>query len=126
MNATTLTTVIGLVIAAIGTIIFPMIINRNRERQSSVSTASMDSQRVAQMFKDERDRLQLRLDTMQASYELRMRQMADDNAKVLAEVEEKWRAIHAQDQQQIQQLRDEIIGLYRRSGNPGPHSLGQP
>ena len=126
MNATTLTTVVGLAIAAIGTIFFPMYLNRNKEKQSSASSVSMDSQRVAQMFKDERDRLQLRLDTMQADYERRMRELRDDNARAVAAVEAQWRSIHDQDQAQIVQLREELQGLYRRLYNPGVGQLDQP
>jgi len=126
MNATTLTTVIGLIIAAVGTIFFPMYLNRNKAKQSSAATVSMDSQRVAQMFKDERDRLQLRLDTMQADYERRIRELRDDNARAVAAVETQWRAIHEQDQKQISELREELQGLYRRLYNPGVGHMDTP
>lgn len=119
MNATTLTTIIGLIIAAVGTIIFPMYLNRNKAKESSASHVSMDSQRVAQMFKDERDRLQLRLDTMEADYQRRMREAQQSFSEQVAAIETQWRTIHDQDQAQIVQLREELQGLYRRLYNPG-------
>jgi hypothetical protein len=103
VNATVLTTIIGLAITAIGTILFPLYLNRSKHTETVAEQDSVDSREVAKMFKEERDRLQLRLDTMQANYE---RQMAT--------MEAGWRSQHDKDQAQINDLRAELQGVYRQ------------
>jgi uncharacterized protein YoxC len=125
MNATTLTTIISLIIAAVATVFLPMYLNRNKGKQSSTAVSYTDSRQVAQMFKEERDRLQLRLDTMQADYERRMSALRDENARAVAEVERQWRVVHDQDQKQIVQLRDELLQIYHRMHNPNIGHLDQ-
>lgn len=114
MNAITLTTILGLVITAGGTIGFPLYMNKQKTRQEVVTRQTVDSQSVAGMFKDERDRLQLRLDTMQGAYERRIDDMRRDNEAALAATEAKWKTLHEQDQTQIAELRVELQGLYRQ------------
>ena len=118
MSATVWTTLIGLLITAVGTIAFPVYLNRTKRQDTSIDQKSVDSREVAKMFKDERDRLQLRLDTMQADYERRMHELRLENAKALAEVEATWKARHERDQDQIADLRTELQGLYRQLYQP--------
>ena len=113
MSATILT-IVGLIIAALGTIAFPMWLNHNKSKNDAVSQEAMDSQAVAKMFQAERDRLQIRLDTMQADYEQRMHALQMANSQALADAEAKWRAQHERDQQQITELRAELQGLYKQ------------
>lgn len=114
MNATVLTTLIGLVITALGTIAFPIYLNRSKNRVTTSEQKSVDSREVAKMFKDERDRLQLRLDTMQADYERRMQTLQIENERALSAAEATWKAQHERDQTQIVELRSELQGLYRQ------------
>lgn len=107
-------TILGLIIAALGTIVLPYVIDKRREKKSTDYQESVDSRAVAQMFKDERDRLQLRLDTMQADYERKMRALRQESAANLAVAETTWKAQHDKDQSQIADLRIELAGLYRR------------
>lgn len=114
MSGPTLTTIIGLIVTALGTVAFPVYLNRRKEATSQVELQTTDSRAVAQMFKDERDRLQLRLDTLQASYERQITVLRLENEKSLAQAEAAWRLQHEADQRQIVELRDELQGLYRQ------------
>lgn len=114
MNATTLTTIVGLALTAIGTIGWPMWVNRRKVNAAKVSTQSLDSQSVAAMFKDERDRLQIRLDTMAAEHERQIRAVRQEAEAALSAAESTWRAQHESDQRQISELREELHSLYRR------------
>lgn len=120
MNATTLTTIVGLLLTAIGTIGWPMWVNRRKVSAAKVSSQSLDSQSVAAMFKDERDRLQIRLDTMAATHERQIRAVRMEAESALAAAESAWRAQHEADQRQISELREELHGLYRRLNRPPP------
>lgn len=120
MNATTLTTIVGLLLTAIGTIGWPMWVNRRKVSAAKVSSQSLDSQSVAAMFKDERDRLQIRLDTMAAAHERQIRAVRMESESALAAAEATWRAQHEADQRQIGELREELHGLYRRLNRPPP------
>lgn len=124
MNATVLTTVIGLVITAVATIGFPLYLNRSRTTTTAVAQESVDSREVARMFKGERDRLQLRLDTMQADYERRMAALRVENAQAMAVMKATWDSQHERDQTQITELRAELQGVYRQlyQQNPPPRS----
>jgi hypothetical protein len=122
MNATVLTTILGLVITAIGTIVYPLYLNRNKAKADTAEQESVDSREVAKMFKEERDRLQLRLDTMQAGYEQRMVALRQENERALTAAKAAWQVQHENDQNQIAELRDELQNLYRqlyRSPPPG-------
>jgi Skp family chaperone for outer membrane proteins len=124
----------GLCITAIATIAFPMYLNRSKVKTTVAEQESVDSREVAKMFKEERDRLQLRLDTMQADYERRMtvlqadyeRRMGtlrEEGERALAAAKTAWQAQYATDQTQIVGLRDELQALYRqlyRQPPPGP------
>lgn len=113
VNAT-LATILSLVVAAFVGIGYPMLANRRKNKTKVVSEQSVDSRAVALMFKDERDRLQIRLNAMQADYEQRMAALRMDNARALAAAKAGWDAKHAEDQKQIADLRDEIQGLYKQ------------
>jgi hypothetical protein len=107
-------TILGLIIAALGTIVLPYALDKRKDKKSIEYQESVDSRAVAQMFKDERDRLQLRLDTMQADYERKMRAVRQENAAALAAAEATWKVQHDKDQEQIAELRIELSGLYRQ------------
>lgn len=96
MNPATTYTLIGLVLSALATIGLPLYLNRSKSVTTAKEQRTMDSQAVAQMFKDERDRLQLRMDAMQNEYE---QQIA---------------AMRAEYERQIGELRAELQGLYRQ------------
>jgi Skp family chaperone for outer membrane proteins len=125
VNATVLTTIMGLCVTAIATIAFPMYLNRSKVKTTTAEQESVDSREVAKMFKDERDRLQLRLDTMQADYERRMtvlqadyeRRMStlrEEGERALAAAKAAWQVQHETDQTQVAGLRDELQTLYRQ------------
>lgn len=110
----TIYTIIGLVIAAVGTIAYPMWRNRKKDRNAAAESSALDSRSVAGMFKEERDRLQLRLDTMAAAHQRQIRDLRVEYDAALARAEAKWKAQHEADQAQIAELRAELQGLYRR------------
>jgi hypothetical protein len=114
VNAAVLTTIMGLCVTAIATIGFPMYLNRSKVKTSTAEQESVDSREVAKMFKDERDRLQLRLDTMQADYERRMVAMRQENERALTAAKNAWQVQHDSDQAQITELRIELQNLYRQ------------
>jgi Skp family chaperone for outer membrane proteins len=114
VNATVLTTIMGLFITAIATIAFPMYLNRSKVKTTTAEQESVDSREVAKMFKDERDRLQLRLDTMQADYERRMSTLREESERALAAAKAAWQVQHETDQTQVAGLRDELQTLYRQ------------
>lgn len=125
MNPTVLTTILGLVVTAIGTIAFPMYLNRSKTKTTVAEQESVDSREVAKMFKEERDRLQLRLDTMQAGYEQRMVALRQENERALSAAKAVWQAQHEHDQAQITGLRDELQTLYRQLYRQPPPSQVQ-
>ena len=110
----TIDTIIGLIIAAIGTIGYPMWVNRKKDKTTLTVQDSLDSRSVAQMFKDERDMLQRRLDAVSAAHEQQMQALRLESERALARVEAHWRAQHDADQTQINDLRVELNGLYRQ------------
>lgn len=112
-NPVVWTTVVSLIIAAIGTIGLPMFVNRSKSRETTEDRKSVDSREVAKMFKEERDRLQTRLDTMQAEYERRIHEMRVENAQALARA-----------QTTITGLREEIQSLYRQLYQQQPPRSG--
>jgi ABC-type transport system involved in cytochrome bd biosynthesis fused ATPase/permease subunit len=114
MNATTLTTIVGLIITAIGTIGFPLFMGRSRARQSHAAVQAVDSRQVAQMFREERDRLQKRLDIMAGEYEKRITDLSEHYQRQLSSAEQEWRILHERDQRKISELSDEVQRLYRR------------
>lgn len=118
----TLYTIIGLIIAAVGTIGYPMWRNRKKDKNAAAESAALDSRSVAGMFKEERDRLQLRVDTMAAAHQRQIRDLRAEYDAALARVEAKWKVQHEADQAQIAELRTEVHGLYRQlnSQRPGP------
>jgi len=122
VNSATLTTIVGLVLTFIGTIGWPMWVNRRKVKAAKVASQSLDSQSVAAMFKDERDRLQIRLDTMAAAHERQIRAVRVEAEVALAAAESARRAQHEADQRQIEELREELHGLYRRLNRPPPGS----
>jgi uncharacterized membrane protein YgaE (UPF0421/DUF939 family) len=107
-------TIIGLIIAAVSSIVLPYWLDHHKQRGTIEQQESMDSQAVAQMFKGERDRLQLRLDTMQADYERRIAALRQENRLAVENAEREWKTIHERDQQQIIELRAELQQLYRQ------------
>lgn len=110
----TLFTIIGLIIAAVGTIAYPMWRNRKKDKNTAARNDSLDSRSVAGMFKEERDRLQLRLDTMAAAHQRQIRDLRVEYDAALGRAEAKWKAQHEADLAQIAELRAELQGLYRR------------
>lgn len=121
MNAT-LGTILGLIVAVVGTIGYPMYRNRKKDRDAAAETVALDSRSVAGMFKEERDRLQLRVDTMAAAHQRQIRDLRVEYDAALARAEAKWKAQHEADQAQITELRTEVHGLYRQlnTQRPGP------
>jgi hypothetical protein len=117
----TIYTIIGLIIAAVGTIGYPMFVNRKKDKTSHTVQDSLDSRSVAQMFKDERDMLQRRMDAMAAAHEQQITALRLESERALARAEAKWRAQHEADQIQVNELRAELNGLYRQlNQRPGP------
>lgn len=104
MNPATTYTLFGLMIAALGTIGLPLYLNRSKNVTSAREQRTVDSQAVAQMFKDERDRLQLRMEVMQAEYERQITGMRTEYER------------------QITELHSELQGLYRQLYQQPPKS----
>lgn len=107
MTATEITTIAGVVIAVIGSIIIPLALNRIKERRRDEHADGLDSRSVAAMFKQERDTLQSRMDRVVAEYEDKLAALRAEYERKLAESEAKYLA-------QIAGLRAEIDALYRR------------
>lgn len=114
MTPTELTTIAGVVIALVGSVVIPLYLFRRKNEQSRDHTAVMDSRAVAAMFKDERDRLQVRLDGVIVDYEKKIADLKTESERALAAAEAKWRAQSERDQARIAELKSEIEGLYRR------------
>jgi hypothetical protein len=125
MTAIDLTKFMGALTVLLSTVFLPLYINRRKSKQKDASSAALTHASVAQMFKDERDRLQIRLDQIESSHETQMASMTTrhqqeiDSMRVahtvaIKEVEDKWRAQHAEDEEQIRQFKREISDLYAR------------
>jgi gas vesicle protein len=101
------------VIAAISTILGApgFVAWTNRRKTPSVTT-------VANMYKEERDRLEKKVDTMVIDHAKQMADLRQANAAALAEAEARWQRQHEEDQAEIRKLRDEIGELYRRLYQP--------
>lgn len=104
MNPATTYTLVGLVLSGLATIGLPLYLNRTKTVTTVTEQRTVDSQAVAQMFKDERDRLQLRMEAMQDEYERQITAMRTDYER------------------QIGELRAEVQNLYRQlyQQRPGP------
>lgn len=103
MTADDLIKVIGAVSALSVTVGLPTYIMKRKPAVTSDS--------VAKMIMAERDRLQLRLDNMEAQHDKEMKDVQDRAAAAAA-------AALATAETQIAQLRTEMEGLYRRLYNP--------
>lgn len=114
MSATTLTFIVSVSVAIIGSIIIPLTLNYVKDRQRDAHADSLDSRSVAAMFKAEKETLQVRLDKVTAEYEGKLAALKAEYERKLAESEAKYLA-------QIAGLRAEVDGLYRRlySAPPG-------
>jgi hypothetical protein len=116
----TLDTILGLIVAAIGTIAYPMWRNRKKDQNAAIEKDALDSRSVAGMFKEERDRLQIRLDTTAAAHQRQIHDLRVEYDEALARAEAKWKVQHDADQAQIADLRTEVYGLYRQLNQHRP------
>lgn len=113
MTATEITTIAGVVIAIIGSIVIPLALNQTKERRRDEHAEGLDSRSVAAMFKQERDSLQGRLDKVIVEYEDKLASLKAEYERKLAESEAKYLA-------QIAGLRAEVDALYKRLYQPPP------
>jgi hypothetical protein len=113
MNAT-LGTILSLIVAAFVGVGYPMMANRRKNKVAVVSEQSVDSRAVALMFKDERDRLQIRVNAMQAEHERYVAALKLENERALVAVKTALQTQHDSDKKQIDELRDELQGLYKQ------------
>jgi hypothetical protein len=113
MNAT-LGTILSLIVAAFVGVGYPMMANRRKNKVAVVSEQSVDSRAVALMFKDERDRLQIRINAMQAEHERYVAALKLENERALVAVKTALQAQQDSDKKQIDELRDELQGLYKQ------------
>lgn len=125
MNALDLTKIIGALTVLLSTVFLPFYVNQRKAKQKAAGEDALTHASVAQMFKDERDRLQVRLDQIESSHEVQMASMttrhqaeidsmrATHEAAIRA-VEDKWKAQHLEDEEQIRQLKREMGELYQQ------------
>lgn len=114
MTAADLTKLISAIAAVLGTVLVPLAVRWSRAQEKARSARALTQASVAQMFKDERDKLQARLDE---SDERHGRQIAAIEARYQREIAQ----LRTQYQHEIQDAGDkiralqaELDGLYRR------------
>lgn len=120
MTATEVTTVAGVAIALLGSVLIPLYLSRRRDNQSHDHADVLDSTNVARMMKDERDRLQTRLDAIEENHARQIGELKTASELALATAETKWRLQSEKDQARIEELKQEVDALYRRLYNPRP------
>lgn len=95
--------------------------------QAKLTSDAISIQSVAVMMKEDRDRLQGRLDMLAATSERQIADLKAASERALAEAETKWGEQHKQDQVRITALQAEVTDLYRqlntRPPTPVPTSL---
>ncbi|MGH3827638.1 MAG: hypothetical protein ACRDQX_10765 [Pseudonocardiaceae bacterium] len=114
MTAETVTTVVGVVISVLGGVLIPLYLTHRKNTQSHDHSDVLDSTNVARMMKDERDRLQARLDAIETNHQQQIDKLKNDSEQALAAAEAKWRLQSEKDQAQIEQLKQEVESLYKR------------
>lgn len=113
MTADDLIKVIGAISGAAAVVGLPTYLKTRKPKVTSDS--------VAKMIMAERDRLQTRLDNMEAQHDKELRDVQDRAAAALATAQTQAAAALAAAETQIAQLRTEMDGLYRRIYTPpGP------
>jgi predicted nuclease with TOPRIM domain len=110
VSVTELSTLITAVVGLLAGVGLPVYANY---RKSRVTVGG-----VMQMIVDERNRLQERLDRMEAERAEQLNSLKQEYERMMAAAEAKWRIQHEHDQNQILQLREEIDALYRRLYRP--------
>jgi len=125
MTAIDLTKLIGAATLLLSSVFLPLYLNRRKLKSEDAAHVVLTQASVAQMFKEERDRLQRRLDEIEASHEHQMAAMAARHRQeieamrvahqvAIQEIEDKWRRTHTEDAEKIRYLRSEIDELYQR------------
>jgi gas vesicle protein len=106
MSPTELTAIIGGIAAILGAPGFVAYVNK-RSKGPTVTA-------VANMYKEERDRLEKKVDSMSVEHDRKIAELKASGAAALAEAEGRWQKQHERDQSEIARLREEIDSLYRR------------
>lgn len=118
MTATELTALIGSVTALIAAVVLPLLDKWSRARKDTDKNKIVTTASVMEMIAKERDRLQVRLERMEAEHAAQIAALRAASEQAIADTEAKWRRQHEQDQIQIAQLHTEIDNLYRRLYQP--------
>lgn len=88
------------------------------QKLKSKSAESVGTKSIAQMYRDEVDRLQKRIDEMQVAHAAEMVKARLDSDLAMQAMEDKWSKQHLVDQDRIATLQGEVDGLYRRLYQP--------
>jgi len=115
MSVTELSTLIASMTALLAGVGLPLYASYRKGR--GVTTSS-----VMQLIVQERDRLQTRLDAVEANYTRQLAALKVEHVQAMATAEAEWRKLHEKDQAQIAQLHTEIDSLYRRFYQQPPAS----
>jgi gas vesicle protein len=108
------TLIVGAITALLGAIGIPTYAQRLRSR-AGISSGTKD---IVQMYREEVDRLQKRIDEMQVSHASEMAKARLDSDLAMQAMEDKWSKQHLVDQDRISTLQGEVDGLYRRLYQP--------
>ena len=119
MTAADLTKLIGAITVLLSTVLLPMTVNwlKNRSKQTLTQAS------VAQMFKDERDRLQARLDEVDARHQKQIDDLEVRHQREIQDLAERNQAQIRAAETRIKELQDEVDRLYRRLYGQQPPPL---
>lgn len=107
------TELIGAVGAVLAAVFVPVYVQVNQRRQERANAGALSVESAAKMFREERDRLQTRLDQFTAQSEARVIELQAANERAITAAEAKWQRQHDADQVQIAQFQREINSLYK-------------
>ena len=110
MTAADLTKLIGAITVLLSTVLLPVTVNWLKNRSKSPLTQAS----VAQMFKDERDRLQVRLDELDARHQKQIDDLEVRHQREIQDLEKRHQTLIHSAETRIKELQAEVDRLYRR------------
>lgn len=114
MTPEQITLMAGSVAALLGAIGIPTY----AQRLKANSAETVGTKGIAQMYREEVDRLQRRIDDMQVAHAAEMAKAKLDSDLAMQAMQDKWSKQHLVDQDRIATLQGEVDGLYRRLYQP--------
>jgi hypothetical protein len=114
VTAAELTKVIGAVTVLLSTVALPMIVNWLKARNRESNAEALTQAGVTKMFKEERDRLQTRLDEVDSRHQRQIDDLETRHKREISELEARHQAQIQSAEVKIRELQDEVDRLYRR------------